>query len=161
MVWNTGLNRLRNGTSSNLLFLDLEDPSWAAVLQPGSTLISGPVFPWCENSWEVRRKAFRIHRGTNTSAPVILHMFQNYRDDTCYFTRGGSTTWSSRTDMGEGPSSYLDVTINADEIPTAVASIAFLAPRLLSADEDEEDGEAAMKAALAQLRRSVEDEGLT
>jgi hypothetical protein len=159
MTWNTGLNRLRNSTSSPLLFLDLEDPTWAAVLNPGSTLVSGPIFPWCENSLEVKRKSFRIHRGRNTSAPIILHMFQSYRDDTCYFTRGGSTVWSSRKDMGEGPSSYLDVTINSNEIPSAVASIAFSVPTIATNEIEEKSEQDARDAALVRLRQTVEDNG--
>ncbi len=151
MVWNTGLNRLRNGTGRAILFLDLEDPTWAAVLQPGSSLVSGPVFPWCENTLEVRRKAFRIHRGTTTAAPVMLHMFQAYRDDTCYYIAGGSPVWSQRRDMGEGPSSYLNVTVDANEVPTAVAAVAALVPEITEEDDD----------ALEAARASRVDEVLT
>ncbi len=138
MVWNTGLNRLRNSTGATILFIDLEDPRYAARLLPGWSLVNGPVFPWCENALEVRSKAFRVHRGPTVGSPVMLHVFQNYRDDICYYIAGANPVWSSRRDMGEGPSSYLNVTIGADEVPRAVAAVPALVPTLTDADDEQE-----------------------
>jgi hypothetical protein len=122
MVWNTGLQNLTNSTPSTVFIVDLEDPSRTAVLAAGESVTDLAKFPWCENSQEVRRKAFRIHRGGGPGGPVMLHMFQNYRDDTCYFIPGPATpAWSAKQDMGEGPSSNLSVVLGADERPRATA----------------------------------------
>jgi hypothetical protein len=155
MVWNTGLNRLTNRTGSPLLFIDLEDPRFAASIPVGASLVSGPIFPWCENSFEVSRKAFRIHRGGSITGPVILHMFQNYRDDTCYFISGGSVLWGQKRDMGEGPSSYLNVTINANELPTAVTAVAALLPAVTEqVDESGDEFAGELDRAFEALRRT-------
>ncbi|SDD49845.1 hypothetical protein SAMN05660690_4389 [Geodermatophilus telluris] len=156
MVWNTGLNRLRNSTGGTILFVDLEDPRYAVRLLDGWSLVNGPVFPWCENTLEVRSKAFRIHRGPSTSSTVALHLFQNYRDDTCYHIPGPGPLWSNRRGMGEGPSSYLDVVIDADFVPTAVAAVPALVPAVAERAEDDdaahrEDVERALEA----LRRTA------
>lgn len=62
-------------------------------------------------------------------------MFQNYRDDICYYIPGGSPLRSARRDMGEG-SRYLDVTIGADEVSRAVAAVS--APILALSEGDDE-----------------------
>ena len=155
MGWNTGLNRLTNRTASPLLFIDLEDPRYAANIPVGASLVSGPVFPWCENSFEVGRKAFRLHRGGSIAGPVILHIFQNYRDDTCYFVSGGSVLWGQKRDMGEGPSSYLNVTINTNELPTAVTAVSPLLPAVIEqVDESGDRFAAEMEKAFDALRRT-------
>ena len=88
----------------------------------------------------------------------MLHMFQNYRDDICYYIPGGSPLWSARLDMGEGPSSYLNLTIGADEVPRAVAAASALVPAL-SEQDDEPDAVLAdrMEKALEALRSVGEE----
>jgi hypothetical protein len=61
--------------------------------------------------------------------------------------------------MGEGPSSYLDVTINSNEIPSAVASIAFSVPTIATNEIEEKSEQDARDAALVRLRQTVEDNG--
>jgi hypothetical protein len=86
---------------------------------------------------------------------VILHMFQNYRDDTCYFTSGGSVLWGQKRDMGEGPSSFLNVTINANELPSAVTAVAALLPAVTEqVDESGDQFAAEMDKAFEALRRT-------
>lgn len=121
-MWNTGLNKLRNATSGSIYFVDQEDTDFNFTLNSGGLMSFGPVFPWCDNSLEVSRKAFRVHRGTDATGPILFYMFQYFRDDIVYFIPGGQAVWSARQNAGEGLSGYLDVVIGVNELPTATAS---------------------------------------
>jgi hypothetical protein len=121
-MWNTGLNKLFNNTSGSIFFIDQEDRSVSFTLPSAGVLSYGPVFPWCDNSLEVTNKAFRVHRGTDETGPLLFFMFQYYRDDICYFIPGPLSVWASRVTLGEGPSSYLNVSIGFNDVPTAQAS---------------------------------------
>ncbi|WP_147332053.1 hypothetical protein [Geodermatophilus marinus] len=69
-----------------------------------------------------------------------------------------SPSWSARRDMGEGPSSYLDVTIGAAEVPRAVAAVPAPVPAL-SDEDDELDALLAhrMDEAFEELRSAGEE----
>ena len=121
-MWNTGLCQLRNGTTSTLFFIDEEDTFHSAVINPGEIYEGdGVIFPWCINSYEVFKKAFRVYRGTDRTGPLILWMFQNYVDDTVYYIAGNTVLWNQKQGVGEGPSPYLRISIGTDEIPFGLA----------------------------------------
>jgi hypothetical protein len=149
-MWNTGLSTLRNRTGGTIFFIALDKPSFAYSIANGSDLSGyGLHFPWCLNSWEVRNYAFRIHRGPNTNAPVMLYLFQYYKDDTVYYLPPPASSLSQMQWAGEGPSSYLDIDIGTDEKPIASAVSFLLAP---SVEEAEIQGQGSLRFLRPQER---------
>lgn len=106
-------------------------PSHSLDLPIGSAPdFRGVIFPWCINSYEVKTKAFRFYVGPRPSLEtlktgifpqVLFYMFQYYRDDQVYWLApdsNGGVNFARRKHCGEGPSSYVEVTINADGRPS-------------------------------------------
>lgn len=148
-MWNTGCRGVHNQTGAQLIWVDWETVG-AQVAQigriPADTNISlyGLIFPWCINSQEVIRKAFRfyidlwpdeeippwrfgnpehflwIHDHLAPLAP-LFHSFQNYNDNQVYYVVPNGVndvSWSNIKYCGEGPSSNVDLYIASD--PTSV-----------------------------------------
>ena len=131
-MWNTGCRNVYNHLQFDLLIVDNEDTSRQLTV-PGvgadGTVhhadYGGTIFPWCWNSGEVGRKAFRVydrrgfggdghHKKFRESHPVLLYMFQDYGANEVYWIRpndDGRYGWTDRQYGGEGPSSFVSLTI--------------------------------------------------
>lgn len=116
-MWNTGCRQVTNDLDCDVRIRDLEDPLRVIVVRRGvqSADAGDTIFPWCINSEEVSRKAFRVEvYDFSIPGPVIAYVFQNYRDDQVYWLRprAGRVVWADRRHGGEGPCSYATVRLS-------------------------------------------------
>lgn len=110
MVWNTGLNNIGNALADAINILDGEDQSLAVSVGSGQTAnFKSVIFPWCDNTTEVRNKAFRIKNlrtGNN-----IAYLFQEYQTNKiCWSAYSAKDPWGERKRLNDGAESndYLD-----------------------------------------------------
>jgi hypothetical protein len=143
----TGCHIVHNQTNLQLIWVDWETVGPGAVAQIGrvgpnsTTSMNGIAFPWCSNSVEVVKKAFRIYRDlwpdeaippwsfgdpahldwiTTHLKPAtlpLLYIFQKYQDNQAYFAVPDGVNdinWANIQWCGEGPSSDMDLYIESD-----------------------------------------------
>ena len=143
-MWNTGCKRIFNQTAIGLVWADWEtthgDVAQVGKVAANNSSSIGNIFPWCINSQEVQRKAFRIYEdrwptshippwrfGTSdhqnwinqhlANTPPLLYVFQKYTDDQIYFIDAnvdGTASWNKIAYCQEGPASYADLHIEKD-----------------------------------------------
>jgi hypothetical protein len=145
-LWNQGLRTLTNSTrhsgepalaGTNLFYFNQEwggsgpgRPAGVILreddLDPDTNKFDaeGIILPWCSNSKEVGDKAIAVHRladDGDTIEETLLYLFQYYWDNVGYYLPANFTSFTQKIDMGEGPSSYLDLDFSLDPAGNLVA----------------------------------------
>jgi len=123
-MWNTGCNNIGNALDLGVSLLDGENQSLAiTVPSKGSANWQSVIFPWCDNEWEVRNKAFRV--SNIDSGRVFLYLFQEYRTDRiCWSVATGGNPWDSRHVIRNGLHS------NAEQVPFSALDIFIMGDRV-------------------------------
>lgn len=129
MAHTTYLTKIINNTTSDILFISQEHQTYSYQLSPGAFYPdngrwrNGAPYPWCVDSLEVTRKAFRIYLGTDTTGPILLYVYQYYLDDEIYYKTGpASSPFHSRVTGGEGRTAFADLSIEANLTASVAAS---------------------------------------
>lgn len=127
-MWNTGIVRIYNNTSLAVVVADPEPLAGGPWEIPaGHNIKLGRVVPWCSNTEDVRTKAIIIGAQFTvigslppgiTQADIDgAYLFQNTDDGSgllnriCWQLRTDPLQWDQVMDCGEGPSSWVNVSI--------------------------------------------------
>jgi hypothetical protein len=115
-MWNTGISTVYNNAAVELNWNDLEtDNEWFGAregqIPGGHNGKIAVVAPWCSNSYEIITKAIGF---ATDPGGFQFYVFQNYIDNQIYYVPAqteGASLWASKIWCGEGPSSYVNLTI--------------------------------------------------
>jgi hypothetical protein len=126
MGWNTGCDRITNGSASTFNVIVLENVSFGtAILAPVSAgapfnrvCMQGIPFPWCSDSAEINSKAFIFFR----DGLGAFFMFQRDSNTIAFTPFGppGSPSFPGTSLISA--QSRVDVVIDASGRPSAVTS---------------------------------------
>jgi hypothetical protein len=123
-LWNTGMNGIANFTNFRIVVLNQENRKFRTLVPHTWTSFGDELIPWCEDIWEVQRKAYSFYPGGyDPAAPPAFYVFQYFISHEIHWMPGDLPSdraelrkrWSERKRVGPFPSSYVDVHIRYDE----------------------------------------------
>lgn len=115
-MWNTGISRVYNNTGVELNWNDLETDNnffgeRSGQIPGGQNGKIAVVAPWCSNSHDISTKAIQF---STDPGGAEFYVFQSTADSQVYYVsaeHGGASLWSGKRWCGEGPSSYVNLSI--------------------------------------------------